>query len=247
MLALLPLWLGILYVSRWHALQHATIGAARHAAFEAWVDAGRGDPAELTARTRRPGVSDDPARFAGAVAEPDLPLAQRPLWRDQRGGRLVTEPGPRVRIDPAAQPEQVEQAESFAFALIAPARAVGGPRFDLQRTAARRGEVAVPLQHAADLPEPFGGLRFTLVERLELLVDTWAAADPAQVARRTAALSPSAALRELARPLDPVREAVALFEPAFERVCPGRIEPDIVPGDRLLGARDPVDLRLRPC
>ena len=55
-------------------------------------------------------------------------------------------------------------------------------------------------------------------------------------------------MRELVRPLEPVRWAVSLFEPAVERLCLGRTEPDIVPPDRLVGGRGaPLDLRARRC
>jgi hypothetical protein len=243
LLALVPLWLAIFYVSRWHDLQHTTIAAARHAAFESWVAAGR-DDAAIPEATRRRTFTSDPARVATAATTPTVP----PRWRDHRGAVLLAPEGPAITLGPAVQPARIEQAERVAFALIAPARAAGGPPLDLQRDAARGATVVVPLVHDGSLPPPFAGLRFALRERLEILVDPWAARAPAEVTRRTDALSPSGALRELARPLDPVRWAVALFEPAFERLCLGRVDPEIVPPDRLRGGRlPPADLRTRPC
>lgn len=247
LLVVIPLWMGIFYVSRWHDLQHATIAAARHAAFESWVAAGTEDPARVEALTRRRIFDDDPARFSAAAPVAAQAVANRPLWQDSSGARLVAAPGPSVVVGRARQPEEIADAERFAFGLIGPARALGGPPFDLQREAARGATVTVPVAHAADLPAPLGGLRFDLVERRQLLVDPWAAASPAQVERRTAALSTAAGLQALVRPLEPLRWAVALVEPSFARLCLGRVEADIVPEDRVRGARSILDLRQRPC
>lgn len=249
-LVLLPLWLAVVYVSRWHDLQHASIAAARHAAFAAHAAAGREDPQRIRETTRRRLFSRDPARFGEPVGGDSSPLGHRPQWADHRGAGwlLDREQGPEIVVALAPQPEAVTRIERQAFALIAPARAVGGEPLDLQRDAARGVTVTVPLRHAATLPRPFDGLRFTLTERLSLLVDPWAARDPQQVATRVAALSPVGELRALVRPLAPVRWAVSLFEPAVQRLCLGRLEPDIVPPDRLVGARAaPLDLRTRPC
>lgn len=245
LLVVVPLWIGIFYVSRWHDLQHATIAAARHAAFEAWVAAGAEDPAEVEATTRRRIFEDDPARFRGPA--PAVDGGDRPLWQDMRGDRMVAAPGPAIVVGQAAQPEDVAQAERVAFDIIGPARALGGPRFDLRRDAARGASVTVPIALAADLPAPIGGLRFSLVERRQLLVDPWASAGPVQVERRTASLSTVAALQALTRPLEPLRWALSLVEPSFARLCLGRIDADVVPEDRVQGAHTVLDLRQRPC
>ncbi len=245
---LLPIWLAVVYVSRWHDLQHTTIAAARHAAFEAHVSAGREGRAHIESTTRLRLFSRDPRRFElDAVADD---VGERPQWSDHRGSAalLARDPGPGVDLVAVPQPAVVAGAEQQVFMLIAPARAVGGPPLDLQREAARGATVTVPLQHADDLPPPFRGLRLQLSERLRLLVDPWAARDPRQVAARVESLSPVGRLSELVQPLEPVRWAVSLFEPAVQRLCLGRIEPDIVPPDRLVGARGPaLDLRTRPC
>jgi len=246
---LVPLWLGVVYVSRWHDLQHVAIAAARHAAFEAHVSAGRETPRRVEESTRRRLFSREAGRFAVAAPAPANPGAP-PQWADHRGtaSLLDREAGPRVELAAAPQPAFVANTEEQAMLLLAPARVVGGPAFDLQRGAARRATVRVPLRHREALPPPFNGLRFTLTERLELLVDPWAARDPRQVVSRVEALSPVGRMRELVRPLEPVRWAVALFEPAIDRLCLGRTDPEIVPPDRLSGGRGPVlDLRTRRC
>jgi hypothetical protein len=246
---LVPLWLGVVYVSRWHDLQHAAIAAARHAAFEAHVSAGRETPMRVEESTRRRLFSREAGRFA-ATPPAAQDFGARPQWADHRGTASLLDPeaGPRVELTAAPQPAFVANTEEQAMLLLAPARVVGGPAFDLQRGAARRATVHVPLRHAAVLPEPLSGLRFTLTERLEMLVDPWAARDPRQVVSRIEALSPVGRLRDLVRPLEPVRWAVSLLEPAVERLCLGRTDPEIVPLDRLAGGRGPaLDLRTRRC
>ena len=245
---LVPLWLGVVYVSRWHDLQHVAIAAARHAAFEAHVSAGRETPARVEESTRRRLFSRGAGRFSAAPG-PEVP-GELPQWADHRGADslLDREAGPRVDLTLAPQPAWIANTEQQAMLLLAPARVVGGPVFDLQRDAARRATVRVPLRHGEALPAPFSGLRFTLTERLELLVDPWAARDPAQVVSRVEALSPVGRLRDLVRPLEPVRWAVSLLEPAVDRLCLGRTDPEIVPPDRLLGGRGPaLDMRTRRC
>jgi hypothetical protein len=248
LLLLVPLALAVVYVARWHDLQHTTIAAARHAAFESWVASGRIDAAEVGAATRRRFFTRDPGRFAGAAGDGGG-VANLPQWRDHAGrNSLVDAGGLDVRLAAVAQPADVASTERAALAMIAPARAVGGPPFDLQRDAARSASVALPVWHAPGLAAPFGGLRFILRESLQLLVDPWSSAGRRQVAARTDALSPVGAMRELARPLEPVRWALALVEPAASRLCLGRIDPDVVPADRLRAARGPLlDLRTQPC
>lgn len=248
LLTLVPLALAVIYIGRWHDLQHTTIAAARHAAFEAWVAAGRVDAGAVHDATRRRLFSRERGRFTAQRA-PQGPVGDLPEWRDHAGRRSLLGPaGPEVRLGRAAQPEEVARTEQLAFAMIAPARAAGGPAFDLQRDAARAATVELPVWHAPGLAAPFGGLRFTLRESLQLLVDPWASRGPGQVAARTDALSPVGAMRDLARPLQPVRWALAQVEPAAERLCLGRIDPEVVPTDRLRAARGPViDLRTRPC
>jgi hypothetical protein len=54
------------------------------------------------------------------------------------------------------------------------------------------------------------------------------------------------ALREWTEPMRAATGAIALLEPAFAKLCIGRIDIDVVPADRLQGAAA-TDLRNRPC
>lgn len=148
LLLLVPLALAVVYVARWHDLQHTTIAAARHAAFESESASGRIDAAEVGAATRRRFFTRDPGRFAGAAGDGGG-VANLPQWRDHAGrNSLVDAGGLDARLAAVAQPADVASTERAALAMIAPARAVGGPPFDLQRDAARSASVALPVWHA---------------------------------------------------------------------------------------------------
>ena len=73
-------------------------------------------------------------------------------------------------------------------------------------------------------------------------MDDWSAAGPAQVAERAGWLVPTArlpALRSVARAL---AVPLSLLEPAMRDFCPGRVDPEVVPVDRL----GPADSSLPP-
>jgi hypothetical protein len=83
---------------------------------------------------------------------------------------------------------------------------------------------------------------------LSLLVDDWAAPDAAAVWRRTAALSTAGRIDAWRSTLQWAIEPMRLFEPAIAKLCLGRIDPDIVPMDRLPTVRpESADLRIRAC
>jgi len=248
MSALLPLWVAVLYIGRWHDVQHTTIAAARYAAFESHVAAGLDSTERVAAITRERLFPRDAGRFRSSERSPTAaPIGDLPEWRDplRHGALIDVSAGPAVAIATLAQPQAVERAEATAFAIIQPALAAGEGTLDLQRDAARRATVSVPLRPFT-VPGPVvavappAGTRieaegFLLRESLALLVDPWAASSWLRVRQRTAALSVAGPLRDLTEPLRPLRWAAALLEPGIERLCLGRIEPDIVPPDRLVG------------
>jgi hypothetical protein len=258
-LALVPLWIAIHYVGRLHDIQHATIAAARYAAFESHVAAGRDASDRIAAITRERIFTRAPGRFgSGASNAVSGAVGALPQWRDPLRGESLIDlaTGPEIAVGATNQPDGVEQAERAAFALIQPALVAGQGAFDLQRAAARRATVrtiirplAWPSSTLAQGGEPAAQFpALALRERLTLLVDPWASESSLQVRRRTDALSASAALRDLTAPLNPLRWAVRLFEPAIDRLCLGRLEPDLVPPDRLLGGtRYRYDLRTVAC
>jgi hypothetical protein len=251
MLFLAPLGLAVYYLGRWHDIQHATVSAARYAAFAASASAGIGDSRDIELATERRFYSTAPDRYRslGTGVSGDI-AAIRPAWRTHaEGASLIdVETGLAVHVERADQPAAVERAEGVALGMIAPVAGLGAGTFDLQRSAAVRGEVVVPLRAISSAGASLMPAGVRLDERLELLVDGWGAAGVRQVVDRVGALVPSTRVAQQTALLAPLRWAITLIEPSFERFCPGRIEPDIVPADRLSGAhRPPVDLRSTPC
>jgi hypothetical protein len=147
----------------------------------------------------------------------------------------MREQPPEVTVEAMSQPEDVRQAEARIRTLIAPAEAVGQGAFDLARNAARRATVVAPVRLVLDWSGNEAREFMSLRESHALLVDTWAASGTPMLLRRIEALSPASRLRTAIAPLRAFRWAIRPLEPAFEVFCPGRIAPELVPPDRLVG------------
>ena len=153
-----------------------------------------------------------------------------------------------VSLQRTAVPDAAETSEDVAFALMQPALAVGAGGLDLARAEARRATASVAPAQWLDIAWTNDGDDRGLRADLSVLVDDWAAPDAAAVWRRTAALSTAGRIDAWRSTLRWAVEPMRLFEPAIARLCLGRIDPDIVPMDRLPAVRpESVDLRSRPC
>jgi hypothetical protein len=129
-----------------------------------------------------------------------------------------------------------------------PALAVGAGGLDIARAEARRATASVAPAQWLDIAWTNDGDDRGLRADLSVLVDDWAAPDAAAVWRRTAALSTAGRIDAWRSTLRWAVQPMRLFEPAIARLCLGRIDPDIVPTDRLPAVRpESVDLRTRPC
>lgn len=188
------------------------------------------------------------ARTAAFAAHLGLDQAQGPL-PPQRVRELFF-PGPdrpsEVAVILASQASAAEQAESVAMTIIAPARLVGAGDLDFPRSRAfegRAGSEVAPMSGPLD-PSATGR---RLSARLPMMSGDWDADGAAAVWQRTAALSSAGRIAAWRSVLSPVAAPLRLFEPAAERLCLGRIDPDIVPADRLRGVARATDLRTEPC
>ena len=174
------------------------------------------------------------------AAGPLPPAKVRELYLGAAGmqGSLV--------IGAAPEPEAAEQAGSIALALILPARVVGVGALDL-------GPADAVAARATAAPEGvLGGLvpsgsEPRVTAESTLMRDDWDADGAARVWQRAAALSSAGRLAAWRAPLSVLAAPMELLEPAVGRLCLGRIDPDIVPADRLRGAARAPDLRTRPC
>jgi len=183
------------------------------------------------------------AAWASAIAaHHGIDLAELSATDDAVNGRVA------VSLQRTAVPDAAETSEDVAFALLQPALAVGAGGLDLARDEARRATASVAPAEWLDIAWTSDGDDRGLRADLSVLVDDWAAPDAAAVWRRTAALSTAGRIDAWRSTLRWAVEPMRLFEPAIARLCLGRIDPDIVPMDRLPAVRpESVDLRSRPC
>ena len=201
------LLLGLPVISRYHDLQVATLQGARRLAFErSW----RGESvAAPDAQTLRSDLLP-----AAASADQPEPAAIRASY-----GRAAIAP----------------QAAGAERALLAPFRltARAGAGFDLRAADLQRASLRVAVSRPEGLPQPFDEIPVELSADYALLGDAWMSADPQQAARRAGALTAGPALQPAAGLLALGRGLLSIIEPAFREFCPGTIDPERVPADRL--------------
>ena len=204
---LATLLLGMPVISRYHELQVATIEGARRLAFQdSWR---RGEAPLSDAEALRT------ALFPSSAGQ-DQPVATA-LDASHAVG---------------AAPGRAGQA---ARAWLAPFRLAAGSGFDLRDQALYRAELAMTASNPAGLPEPFAGVHVDLREPYVLLTDEWASSGPDQVARRAGGLLMTRPLPLLRPLLSLGKGLLAIVEPAIRQLCPGVVDPERVPADRLKG------------
>jgi hypothetical protein len=145
-----------------------------------------------------------------------------------------------VQVVRSATPALAGEIEAAAFTLLMPVSALSPGRVDLRRDGWIRAEVSVePPAHSFWRR---GAQRWR--ESLTLLTDDWSAYGPRDVERRTQTLLPTTPVEWLLDALDAVQGAVRALEPALIHTCARRIDPEIVPEDRLTaGARPTTPMR----
>jgi len=188
------------------------------------------------------------SRAAALAAHHGLDAATGPLSSERIRSLFFAdvEADASVATGAARQAPSAELAEDIALAIIVPARVVGTGDLELARSQAISARVSVdpPLVYEAIMPAPE---RARVSAGLPLMVDDWDADGAAEVWRRTAALSTTGRIAAWRGPLTTLGTPMRLLEPAMERLCLGRIDPDIVPEDRLRGLARAPDLRSQPC
>ena len=156
--------------------------------------------------------------------------------------------GSEVTVIATPQPSAAQTAEEWAFGLLVPDQVIGVGQFDLARDQARNARSTARLSEGPALQWLRAGSSPTFQAELSILVDDWQADNAETVRRRTAAISSAGRIAAWGTPLELMATPLRLFEPAIARLCLGRIEPDIVPTDRLTGIRPGMsDLRTQPC
>ena len=210
---LATLLLGMPIISRYHELQVATIEGARRLAYE---DSWR--------RGEAPGPDTEALRVAlfPSNAEQDQPVAS------------ALDATHAVSAAPG-------RAAQVARAWLAPFRLAAAGGFDLRDRALYRADLKMTATSPAGLPEPFAGAHIALREPYVLLSDAWASHGPDQVARRAGGLLIARPIPVLRPLLSLGKGLLALVEPAIREYCPGIVDPEQVPPDRLTGGQPGVD------
>jgi hypothetical protein len=219
-LALLPVV--VLLMADWHEIQTRTLGAARFAAFESMWAAGR-VPAEETLRRTR-----------------DLFFAESHVTTPGGTDLVTPDDDVGVRASETAPPGRASAVMLFMLRPLGAVSGFLGERFDLTDRGFHNAEISVRVRDADELPAPLDTLGLEVHERLAVLGDSWNASGPDHVRRRVTGLVPTSALEEPQRLLQPLLDVVAAIEPSVRELCFGRIDPDLLPPDRLGPARGRV-------
>jgi hypothetical protein len=91
-----------------------------------------------------------------------------------------------------------------------------------------------------NLPRPFRDLELKLHAPYALLSDAWHSADASHVRQRTAGLVPASRLAQANTIWRPLLAPLRLIEPSIVRLCPGLIEPERLPENRLGPGQSPL-------
>lgn len=162
------------------------------------------------------------AAFAESLA-PGLGSLSTPMLR-----------GADIAVSRTHTPGLAGAAERAASDLLAPVQALAPGSIDMRADGWIRVELSV------DAPaHPFwrrASRRWR--ESLVLLVDDWSAFGPQSVEQRTQTLLPSSSVEWVLAALDAIGGPIAVLEPALRGTCARRIDPEIVPEDRLVGIRE---------
>lgn len=212
------LLLGMPVIARYHTLQLASIEGARELAFmSSWrlpgVGAGAAGPQAAALRTRFfPEQADHDQASAGAM---------------------------NVQVMDSDPPGIAAEAGRAMLAPFLPLQHLGSG-FDLHNAGLHRAQLDVAIVLPAATPEPFAAIPMAFHERYTLLGDGWSSAGPGQVATRAGGL----VLTRAAQALQPLvafgAAALSLIEPALRQFCPGLVNPEILPSDRL-GPANPTE------
>lgn len=210
-LAMLLLCMPVL--CRWHELQHASIEAARRAAFEgSWRAAGAG----------------------GADTEP----IRQSLFPDAGDAAQVSADRVQANLALGSEPGLAGQSERALLLPFRVARLLNGG-FDLQAPLLYTARVRVALTRPSQLPDPFAQVPIEFNERYALLGGNWASSGPAQVADRAGGLVLSRAVPPLRTMVQWSARMLSVLEPALRQLCLGQVDPERVPADRLGPGVDP--------
>ena len=137
--------------------------------------------------------------------------------------------------------------ERAADLLLAPVRMSGSGNFDVPRWQQRRTSTGVSMGSTTVIGVPVD-LPVELRGEVVFFSGHGASGGVSQVRDRIAALSVAGTLATAAQPIEAIASVVSVIEPALRQLCIGRINPEIVPADRLpASVSHHNDMRSQPC
>lgn len=142
----------------------------------------------------------------------------------------------------------LDRVQSIASTLLMPVQELSSERLDIPVATAQRLEVKLTIEES-----PWSGLQSLLptihfTEPVAVVMGSAMSPGNSTTLKNLRALSVSAPFEAITLPVTLLRPALEVLEPSFSRFCPGRLDPDIVPSDRLFGTvRSVNDLRQSPC
>jgi hypothetical protein len=242
-LALLPLFLLMPMIAKYQDLAHATQMASRYVAFEAMTrndGAGSWKPeAQLAQEARRRFFSNSEAPIKTNDGAGNFSRDQNAFWRSPGQQALIADIGRDVTLHfgPGAGLAHADGlstgADGLPFNLALTAQQLGLP---VKGIYTAQVDVAL-LNLPADLKNyaPFDRINLTIKRHTSVLVDPWAAQDPAQIEARLTdpRLFPGVMLAPAARYIDPGIGAFELFNVHGPKLGELAFWRDTVPGDRL--------------
>ncbi|MGE0436691.1 MAG: hypothetical protein AB7G76_05655 [Steroidobacteraceae bacterium] len=232
LVALVPLWLGLLAFAGLQDVATTTQAAARYAAFDAALSPE--SAGTLASRVRRHVYDTSRGAVAAVDAAPRDTWVRYPgLWVDPASNRRWLAAPSSVSIAIAAEPlgGLAGGASRVALAAVAPAAPLAPGRFDLRPSGLSQ---AIVRSEAAMVSLPFLPRPLRFEARVGVLGDAWAADDSRQAASRVGGAAPLRVLVPVTAVIAPLTPLLGLLEPTLREFCPGVIAPDVVPADRLV-------------
>jgi hypothetical protein len=212
---------GLPVLQRYHQLQFAAVGAARESAWLSSWRAGVATPAQVVLDLQQVQGRWLPEGAGNAALQvPPQPTATSVRFSASHG------PLPGM----AGQGAQALLLPLRPLQVLGSGSAAGA---DLQANGLVHARASLEVATPGNAPEPYAGLGLVLEEQHVLVADGWGAAGPAQVVTRVSSLVPSSLLARVPGLVTVGTTLLSAIEPQFRHFCPGYIDPEVVPADRL--------------
>ncbi|WP_332848625.1 TadE/TadG family type IV pilus assembly protein [Massilia sp. S19_KUP03_FR1] len=241
------LFLGIIYLGKFHDIQASTIQAARYSAWERTVhSAGAMNDTQIQnqVRARFYTWNTDALKSTDGLVNGADWTTQSAVWRDHstrsasvEEARLIARPddvGVTTSTGPLAGLATKTIAEGLGVISGMLDAITGGE--PLPQGATVTGKVVVKLNNIAALPAPLDALNLTLRESSSVITEQWDASGPRQAALRARTFTVAGPITQINGFLEPIEKAISIFEPSFKNLHFGQVCPDIVPSDRVESA-----------